>query len=241
MKKKISIGLILLIIICITGNVYAVLECNINLVTEKAEYNKGDVFTVDVNISNIESDRGVISCGGTLEYDKDSLKLEKIEGVNGWETPEIGTSYNETNGKFVTTRNELGKTDESILKLTFTVNKESKQSAVITLKNVTLADGTSLVKINEKNKNITIKQGTQNPNPQPGDSDINNNPKPGNISNTSNDLSSSDSSISKKDNTITDKIMPKTGEKSLTIVILIGILIIISFVSLIKIKMINKQ
>lgn len=125
--------------------------------------------------------------------------------------------------------------------MTFTVNKESKQSAVITLKNVTLADGTSLVKINEKNKNITIKQGTQNPNPQPGDSDINNNPKPGNISNTSNDLSSSDSSISKKDNTITDKIMPKTGEKSLTIVILIGILIIISFVSLIKIKMINKQ
>ena len=236
MKKKISVGLILLIIIFITGNVYAVLKCNINLATEKAEYNKGDVFTVDVNISNIESERGVISCGGTLEYDKDSLKLEKIEGVNGWETPGIGTSYNETNGKFVTTRNELGKIDETILKLTFTVNKGGKQSSVITL-----ADGTSLVKINETNKNITIKQGTQNPNPQPGDSDINNNPKPGNVSNTSNDLNTSDGSISKKDNTITDKIMPKTGGKSLTIVILIGILIIMSFVSLVKIKMINKQ
>lgn len=35
MKKVIKISLILLIAICISGNVYATLKCNINMKTEK--------------------------------------------------------------------------------------------------------------------------------------------------------------------------------------------------------------
>jgi len=81
MKKVIRISLILLMAICISGNVYAALKCNIDMKIEESEYNKGDTFTVHVNISNIESERGVISFGGTLKYDKDSLKLEKMEDL----------------------------------------------------------------------------------------------------------------------------------------------------------------
>lgn len=249
MKKVISISLILLIIICITGNVYAVLKCNVNMKTEKSEYNKGDTVTIDVNISNIESDRGVISFGGTLEYDKDSLKLEKIQGLNGWETPGIGTSYNETNGKFIITRSGLGKNDETMFKLIFTVKNESKQNLVIRLKDISLADGIAPIKINEVNKNITIKEATQNPNPQPGDNDskpgdnidnTDNDSKPGNNSNIGNNSNTSNS-ISKKDNTTANKIIPKTGDKILIFPILIGTLTIISILFVIKVKSINEN
>lgn len=251
MKRAISISLILLIIICITGNVYAALKCNINMRTEKLEYNKGDTFAIDVNISNIESDRGVISFGATLEYDKESLRLEKIQGLNGWETPGIGTSYNESNGKFIITRSGLGKDDETMFKLMFTVKNESKQNLVIKLKDISLADGTSPTKINEVNKNITIKEATQNPNPQPGDdnidndsnsgdiSNIGNNSKPGNNSSIGNN-SNSGNTMQKKDNTTASKIIPKTGDKILIFPIFIGILTIISILFLIKVKTIMK-
>lgn len=253
MKKVIKISLILLIAICISGNVYATLKCNINMKTEKLEYNKGDTFTVDVNISNIESDRGVISFGGTLEYDKDSLKLEKIQGVNGWETPTTGLSYNESNGKFVITKSEFGKNDETIFKLTFTVKNESKQSYTITLKDMSLADGITLAKVDDKS--IIIKEGNQIPNPQPGDdsntgndskpgddSNIGNDSKPGDNSNTSNnsrpgDDSNTSNNISDVDNTVANNRIPKAGKRKLINPISIGIIIISAgIIFFIKIK-----
>lgn len=245
MKKVIGMGIILLMAICITGNVYAAFKCNIDMKIEKSEYNKGDTFTVDINISNIESDRGVISFGGTLEYDKDSLKLEKIQGLNGWETPTIGSSYNEANGKFIVTRSGLGKNDETIFKLTFTVKKESKENATITLKDMTLADGTAPAKVNEVTKNITIKGETQNPNPQPGDDNTNNDSKPGDSSNSDNNSkpgnnSNTNNNISKGDNTTVNQKIPQTGDKYLIAPILTGIILIIAIVLLIKIRMINE-
>ncbi len=263
-KNITKIALIMLMIICITGSVYAALKCNISIKTEKSEYNKGDTFTVDINISNIESDRGVISFGGTLEYDKDSLKLEKIEGVNGWETPTKGSSYNEANGKFVITKNGLGKNDETIFKLTFTVKNESKQNVVISLKDMTLADGIAPAKTDATSKSITIKDGTQNPDQKPGDgSNTDNNQKPGDSSNTDNNQKPGDGSntgnssnnnnnqkpgnntnttniISKGDNTITNQKIPKTGNKSSIVIIGIGITIVIAILLLIKMKFIKE-
>jgi len=75
MRKIIKISLILLMAICITGSVYAASSCNISMKTTKTEYSKGDTVTIDVNISDIKSNRGIISFGGTLEYDKDITKL----------------------------------------------------------------------------------------------------------------------------------------------------------------------
>lgn len=243
-KNIIKISLIVLMTICITGSVYATLKCNINMKTEKSEYNKGDTFVVDVMISNIESDRGVISFGGTLEYDKESLKLEKIEGLNGWETPVEGISYNEANGKFVITRNGLGKSDETIFKLTFSVKNTSKQNATVTLKDMTIADGTAPAKVSEISKSITIKEETQKPIPNPGE-DTNNNQKPGDGSNNNNNQkpgnnSDTNNNVSKGDNTVTNQKIPQTGEKNLMIPILIGMVTIVGIIFLIKIKRIKE-
>ena len=241
MKKVIRISLILLMAICISGNVYAALKCNIDMKIEESEYNKGDTFTVHVNISNIESERGVISFGGTLKYDKDSLKLEKMEGVNGWETPTIGVSYNETNGKFITTRSGLGKNDETIFELTFTVKNESKQNPTITLKDMTLADGTSPAKVNEISKSITVKEGVEKPNPKPGDGNTDNDSKPGNNSGADNSSKpGNNSNTNNSYNTTTDKKIPQTGDKSLVIPIWIVVISTIAIVCFVKIRKINK-
>ena len=171
MKKIIKLTLISLIIACIMGNVYAAISCNMELQTEKKEFNKNEEFTVDVKISNLQSDRGIISMGATLEYDKDSLELVKMEGQNGWETPINGSSYNKANGKMVLTRNGLGTNAETIFKITFKVKEESKQNLMIALKNITVADGYSPAKVTSAYKNITIKGGIKNPVPTPDDND----------------------------------------------------------------------
>lgn len=165
MKKALKLSLILslaIFIICIMGDVYAELNCSVDIVTTETEFNKDDEFTVDINVSNIQSEQGIISLGATLEYDKESLELVKIEGKNGWETPTDGTSYNANNGKIAITRSGFCKNDETVFTLTFKVKEESKQNLILVLKNIIIADGTKPVKINVIHKNITIIDGIPN-------------------------------------------------------------------------------
>ena len=81
MKKIVKLSIIMLVItICMVGNTYAALSCEVNMKANKTEISKNDEFTVDVDVSSIQSERGIISLGATLEYDKSSLELEKILG-----------------------------------------------------------------------------------------------------------------------------------------------------------------
>lgn len=165
MKKALKLSLILslaIFIICIMGNVYAELNCSVDIKLDETEFNKNDEFTVDIDLSNIQSEQGIISLGATLEYDKESLELIKIEGKNGWETPTDGTSYNANNGKIAITRSGFAKSDETVFTLTFKVKEESKQNLIVVLRNITIADGTKPVKINVIHKNITIIDGIPN-------------------------------------------------------------------------------
>ncbi len=61
MKKIIILSLILLITISIVINVYATSTFEMSLQSSKNEVSKGEEFTVDVKLSNIQIDKGLIA------------------------------------------------------------------------------------------------------------------------------------------------------------------------------------
>ena len=78
MKKVVKLSLILLITVFMMGSVYAALSCEISAKASKTEVNKNEEFSVDFNIANIQSQRGVISLGATFEYYNYILELVKM-------------------------------------------------------------------------------------------------------------------------------------------------------------------
>ena len=202
----------------------------VSMQMEKTEFKKGDEFTVDINISDIQSERGVISLGATLEYDKDSLTLVKMEGQNGWESPSVGSSYNEANGKIAITRNGLGNNNETIFKITFKVKEGAKKNILITLRNITLADGTSPLSVEKVYKNITIQEGTDNPVPNPTPDDEGNTlPVIPNTNNTvTNDIAP-------------DKKLPQTGVSNIILVVGIVATLTVAVVCFVKMRDLNRK
>lgn len=234
MKKIVTIlTLVSIMAIFMMGSVYAALSCNVNMQSNKTEVNKNGEFTVNVNISNIQSDNGVISMGGTLQYDKDSLELVSFEGKNGWETPSEGTSFNSATGKIAITRNGLGKNAETIFSMTFKVKENSKQNLTILLNDVYVADGTlPMAKIASISQNITVSEGTPNPDPTPN---------PG-----GNGTGGNSSSDSKTKNTVDKKVaknstLPKAGSDTIVLTAFIAVLVLIAVIFFIRIKYINQK
>lgn len=254
MKKivKLSLVLITVCMICMMGRVYAALSCNVSLNASKTQVSKGEEFTIDAYISNIQSDRGVISLGATLEYDKESLTLVKMEGLNEWETPKEGKSYNSSNGKMAIERDSLGKNNETFLRITFKVNNNNKQNLNIVLKDIIVADGTTPARISQVSKAITVTTGTTgNGNTNTNnvtnggsstDNGTTNNVNKNNIGNTN-----SNNNSDKTTNTIKinkdvkkDKELPKTGDNTIILISAIAILVIGAVVFFIKMKISNK-
>ena len=227
MKKIVRLVLlVLLVTICMASSVYAAISCNITIEAEKKELSKNEEFAVYVKIADIQSERGIISLGATLEYDKDSLELVKMEGQNNWETPQAGFSYNESNGKIVITRNGFAKENENILKLTFKMKESAKENVTIILKDITVADGKEPAQINPTNTTVTgntEKPGTDNTIQIPN----------GNNSNTNN---SNNNSSNNKDNTVQNGKLPKTGESNFILIASIGIVMIFATGFFIKLK-----
>ena len=167
MKKIIvGLGLVLTMLICIIGNVYAA-DCSINLQTTKEEFDKGEEVVINVVVSGLKTSKGVAALMASLEYDADSLTLVKMEGQNGWATP----NYNDENGKLITDKNNNLTGTETILKFTFKVKESAKQNLVITLKNITVSGGTGDIAITRAYKEMKVKNGTVNPKPNPGEDD----------------------------------------------------------------------
>ena len=171
---------IILISLCSAKNVYGVSNCKVNLFTEKNEYKIDDEITVYVNISDIQSELGIFTGMMTLDYDKDSLELLKIEGLNSWDTPVLNSSYNSDNGKMVITKSGFAKENENILKISFKA-KANDENANISIKNVSFSDS-NLIRVEGVSQNIVIKDeestivptepdskepGTENPEPTP--------------------------------------------------------------------------
>lgn len=237
MKKIVKLSLVLLLItIFMIGNVYAANGCDMSVETNKTELSKNEEFTVDFKISNIKSEKGIISLGATLEYDKDSLELVKMEGKNGWETPAEGASYNQNNGKIAITRSGLGKSDETVFTATFKVKETSKQNLVITLKNVTVADGVAPATAEIAYKNITVKDGTANPVPGVDDKNTTGGNTAGNTSKGNIVANNSNKTA------MTNNPLPKTGGALATGFILIVMIAVFVAMTLFKrMKFIDKE
>lgn len=238
MKKIVKLSLIMLLaIICFTGAVYAASSCSISLETAKTEYSKNEEFSVDVKLSNIQSERGFIALEAVLEYDKTSLTLVKMQGQNEWSSPIKDLSYNEATGKLVIDKNGLAKSDEVILKLTFKVNENSKENATIALKNIKASDATAPVEVATATKNIKIAtpiipvDPPEPTDPKPTDPTPDKKPdtKPNTKPNTNTII----------DNTISNDKMPKTGTNTEVVIGGIAVILVAGIIFGIKSRKMN--
>lgn len=241
MKRKIIALSLILVIVTLVSNVYAASKFEVNLSTEKSEYNKNDEFEVDVKVRNIQDEKGIIALGGTLEYDKNSLELVKMEAQGDWTKP----SYNEDNGKFVADRDKNYATkDESVFKITFKVKEESKKDITITLKDISASNGKEDIKTDNVSKVITIKNSTV-PDTKPGDNNEGNNVGNNignNIGNSvGNNVANNTVNNTNKNNSIYNNKIPQAGENNTIIIFCIIVLIAIVATYIIKIKIINKK
>lgn len=253
MKKTIKISLILFSIVCLTMSVYAA-SCSMSLQTTKNEFSKNDEVVVNVAIDSIsDAGEGIIGLEATLEYDKDNLTYEKMEGQNGWDTP----SYNEANGSFVMLKNDLTNTPETVLKITFKVKNTKNQKATIALKNIKASGGIDTGDISVANitKTITIKGGASNSNNSNTTTNTDNN---GNITingntNASNQSQNGSSNVgtstdgtrnivanTNNNNMMQNGSLPKAGAGSVIFIVLVGAFGI-AIVFYIKMKKIDKD
>ncbi len=237
MKRKIITLSLILVIVTLVSNVYAVSKCKVDLKTDKSEYNKNDEFTVNVNLSDIQDEKGIIAVGGTLEYDKNSLELVKMEAQGKWTKP----SYNEANGKFATDRdNSYATKDETLFKITFKVKEESKKDITITLKDISASNGKEDIKTDNVSKVITIKNATV-PDTKPGDNNDGNNAGNNVGNNIGNNVGNNSGNNTSNNNSIYNNKIPQAGENNTMIIFCIIILIAIATTYFIKIKIINKK
>lgn len=161
-KISLVITMIILLVCIFISNSYATIRCNVSLSMQSSEAIKGEEISVYANISNISGTKGIIAMGAVIEYDKNALTLLSITGENGWSNP----SYNESNGKIATTRNDYGTENETVIKMTFKVNETSANSAWVKVNNFQVSDGDGEINLGGSSKTITIKdKTTTNPDP----------------------------------------------------------------------------
>ncbi len=252
MKKILKLSMVFLIICMIMmGKVYA-MECSVSIESQKTEFEVNEEFKVDFCISDIKSDRGVISLQATLEYDKDSLTLIKMEGKNGWETPAEGASYNEKNGKIAIVRSGTSKSNEVILSITFKVKENAKQNPSINLKDISIADGDGMAKFAKISKNVTVKSSniaTDTPSTEKPTTETPSTEKPATDTPSTERPTTETPSTEKpiinitsnhgtdSDKTVSDEKLPQTGSKiNFAVIVFFIVAISIGIYSFIKIK-----
>lgn len=249
MKKIISLSLILLVIISLLSNVNAA-SCKVTLSTPKTDLSKGDKFDVDVTVSDIDAENGIVALLATLEYDKDSLNLVEMKQQNNWAKPE----YNESNGKFVMEKGDYVKDKETVLKITFEVKDGSKADTKVTLKDISTSNAREDIK--SENSTISLKvvgsssggsgngsgnSGNGSGNSGNGSSNSGNNGNGGSSSSSNTNKNTSKNIISSTNNpgSLKNGSLPKAGTTSI-VLSLILVLIVIALICYIRIRMIDK-
>ncbi len=240
MKKIISIVLILLVILSVT-NVYAS-SCKVTLSTPKTDLAKNEEFTVDVSISDIDDEKGIMALMSTLEYDKDSLELVKMEQQNGWAKPE----YNEENGKFVQEKGDFIKSKETTLKVTFKVKEDSKSDVKISLKSTSTSNGDIDIKPSDSSISLKVTgdskptptpTGTPTPTPKPSENSTKNENQNKNTNkNTSKNIISS----TNNPGSLKSGSLPKAGTTSVVLSVIL-VLIVIALIFYARIRKMDKD
>jgi hypothetical protein len=144
MRKTITLILILLILFLGISSVYASSSFTVTMKGPENKINKNEEFTVEVKLSNIQDERGIIALGGEIDYDSDSLTLIKLESESDtWAKP----TYNKESKKFVMDREALSKDNENIFKIRFKVNDNSTKNPKISLKNLVGSNGNEEIQV----------------------------------------------------------------------------------------------
>lgn len=239
-RKKTIAGLIgiLFIMLIATTNVYAANE-SINLQINKNEFEKGEEIVLDVEITNAKTTQGVAAMMATIEYDKESLTLEKVKGENGWATP----AYNKEIGHLIVDKNSNLNGNEIVMKFTFKVRDGAKQNQSITLKDIVFSGGEEDVEIANATKKFTIKNGGVNANQDEEISQSSGDNSNGNsISNNSNINTNTSMSSETNNNIENNNENFREKEKKSNLVLIIAIIIVALILAvMIRIQVVKKR
>lgn len=248
MKKIIILSIMVLLIFSVMTNVYAASSFKVNMEASKSELTKKEEFTVEVKISDIQDERGIIALGGKIEYDENSLTFVKVEqGSESWAKP----SYSQNSKKFAMDRDARGKEDEVLFKIVFTVNEESTKKPKITLKELVGSNGDEDIEVDDVSLTVNVKDGS---NATPSITTTpSNNPTPSTTPTTSTTPSSSSKPTQNTDKKITssqvsksengeDAKFPYTGfENNIVLLVILVPAVALAIFSYINIKKINKK
>lgn len=260
MKKIITLTLVLLVLFLGMSSVYASSSFTVTMQASKNKLDKNEEFTVEVKLSNIQDERGIIALGGEIDYDKDSLTLVKIESASdSWAKP----TYNEASKKFAMDRESLSKENENIFRIRFKVNEASVENPKISLKNLVGSNGNDDISTSDVTISITVNSSsevkpttspTTSPSTTPSESPSTSpttSPtiKPSESPNSNNNNNKNNSSNSNSNTNSTKKIttsnssepLPFTGNENILIGLLFVVVAMLATVSYIKIKKINNK
>ena len=151
MKKIISLIVILIIIISLVSNVYAVSSCKVSLQIEKGEISNNSEVIVNVNLSKIQDENGIFGISAVLKYDEKSLEYIEMEGQEGWETP----TYYEDSGIVILLRDkEYATTDQTVCKIKFKIIDANQESMRISLEDIVASNGDIDITLGETSENV---------------------------------------------------------------------------------------
>lgn len=251
MKNVVKIILIVLVIMSLCTTVQAVGNCKIDLQPVKVEVKKGDEVAINVNISNIKAEKGIIAMTATMEYDKNSFEFVKVEGKK-WTTP----FFNEENGKLAVDCNDYTISDETMFEIVFKVKETNAIKKTITIKDIVLSNG--IEDINTTNASTTISVRNDSVTPVPPDTDNpdenqggnqggnqsnnqDNNSNGSEVENSNQNQDDKNENNNKIDNTVSNEKLPHTGGKLNIIFSVFGIIIILIVIILIVTRTIKKK
>lgn len=240
MKTKLKSTLIIILLITmiiLTGKVNA---ASVSMALgSQSTLKEGDVVVVTLSISSVDAGDGVDSILATLDYDKDVFEEvtdENFEGKNKWNV----NTYSTDSQRFTVSKSSKVKAAGDVLTISLKVkNSISKESTVVTLKNITTSGGGvdmgGTGDINVQNTSVTIKKQATTPTEPTKPSTTTNETSTNTIKQptTTNTVGQINVNNNNKKDTASGKI-PQTGENTIGIIAGISIVAIISIVAFVK-------
>lgn len=268
-KKFFKIAIVMVLLVFVYSSVVNAFSFTATMTPSKTTVPASTEFTVSVKVSNLDvGANGINSLSGYLKYDEsvfEKIGDTSIEALSGW-----SVSYNAENNKVALTKTSFVKTEESVFQVTFkTKSTVTAESGKIEFTNIVASNSAS--DINASDISITINIGeesteegnssganvtgtnstNENTNANKSNTTISvstdkkntntntNTNSNTNSTNTNTNTNGVSGAYNNSTNTSNEDI-PYTGVED-TVMLLIGAVLIITFVFYIKFEKINKE
>ena len=223
-KRLLFILLLCLMFIQLLATSVKAATINMKLLPNKEQIEIDDETTIEIQLSLTEFDNipenTILGCYAEIEYDKELLSFNSIEGQNGW-----NVEFNEETNKLVLDTNSA-KANTVIVKIVFNINTNEiskNENTTINLKNIVLTDGN--FKINsELQTQVKILASKRN------QDDVQ---RVGELYTTSGQKITNNKLSSLDETTLQDRILPYVGNGT-AILVVIGILLVLILIFKIK-------